>query len=105
MNETPCGRCHFYDPLLGSDWKDTGMGWCAKRSVYPFQEGPGQVFPPGAERVPAGELAKPFIVKKGQIVAPCQFVRPTNENLVEKKRQQQTAAIKPAQNMYSVKRG
>jgi hypothetical protein len=89
MNDTPCGRCAFYDPLLGSGGKDTEMGWCAKRSVYPFQEGPGQVFPLGVERVASKALAKPFIVKKGQVVSACPFVRPTNEDLVARKRTQQ----------------
>jgi hypothetical protein len=94
MNQTPCGRCCFYDPLLGSKGRDTQMGWCMKRSEYPFREGPGQVFPPNVTRVAEGQLAKPFIVKKGQIVGPCQFVRPTNDDLVAKKIQAEAAARK-----------
>jgi hypothetical protein len=94
MNQTPCGRCCFYDPLIGSNAKDTKMGWCVKRSVYPFQEGPGQVFPPGVARVAESELARPFIVKKDQIVGPCQFVQPTTDNLVAKKVQAEAEARK-----------
>jgi hypothetical protein len=94
MNETPCGRCSFYDPLIGSSGKDTGMGWCAKRSAYPAKEGPGQVFPPGVERV-TGPLAKPFIVKKGQVLSSCPFVRPTNEDLVAQKKKREEQARTP----------
>ena len=89
-NALPCGQCAHYDPLLGSNEKDTEMGWCAKRSVYPFQEGPGQVFPTGVLRVNQGELAHPFIVKKGSVITPCEQARLALDDTVEKKRQSQT---------------
>lgn len=89
-NTLPCGKCAHYDPLLGSNEKDTGMGWCAKRSVYPHKEGPGQVFPPGVARVAFGELARPFITKKGDVVAPCEHARPSADDTIARKRQLQT---------------
>lgn len=51
--------------------RETVWGWCTHRSVYPTQEGPGQKFPEGVRRAEAGELAKPYIVKKGQVVLHC----------------------------------
>jgi len=39
-------------------------GWCAKKSVYPFAEGPGQKFPDGVQKVPSPEMrAEPFMVR------------------------------------------
>ena len=89
-NTLPCGKCAHYDPLLGSNEKDTGMGWCAKRSQYPYKEGPGQVFPAGVSRVAFGELARPFITKKGDVVVSCEHTRPSADDTVTKKRQLQT---------------
>jgi hypothetical protein len=71
MNKLKCSLCVHYDPILGPNEKDTKRGWCAKKSFYPTYEGPGQVFPRGVARVNKGELAKPFIVKKDQVVAAC----------------------------------
>lgn len=89
-NTVPCGQCVHYDPLLGSNEKDTGMGWCAKRSLYPHKEGPGQVFPPDVQRVAFGALARPFITKKKSVISPCEHARATTDDLVEKKKQAQT---------------
>ena len=100
-NNLRCGQCVHYDPLLGPNEKDTGMAWCAKRSVYPHQEGPGQIFPLGVTRVAFGELARPFITKKDSVISPCEYARQTNDNAVEKKRQAQTQTDQTGQRILS----
>lgn len=87
INNLPCGKCVNYDPRLGSNFKDTRRGYCIARSLYPHKEGPGQLFPPQAQRVGKGELAKPFLVKKDQVVEPCTFAKPSGiEDPAEAKR-------------------
>jgi len=76
-NDIQCSACAYYDKIRGPNNKDIKKGWCQKRSLYPHAEGPGQVFPPGVPRVAHGELAKPFIVRGGQVVDACPYVRPT----------------------------
>lgn len=100
-NELECGKCLFYDPMLGPKEKDTKKGWCVKRSKYPHQEGPGQVFPPDAERVAQGQLAKPFIVRKAQVITICPFARPSNDDPVAKKRGLQTSKSKEGQRVLT----
>lgn len=77
INDMPCGDCVHYDPRLGPNYKDTRRGNCIMRAKYPFKEGPGQLFPPNAQRVGKGELAQPYLVKKDQIVAHCTFAKPS----------------------------
>jgi hypothetical protein len=93
MNDIPCGQCKKFDPILNPEdvKRKPRRGMCIPRSKYPHQEGPGQVFPPGVERVGPGELAQPFIVRRDQIVGPCEFARRTNADPVEEKRKQQIA--------------
>lgn len=74
-NALPCGECAFYDAIAGSKGKDVKMGWCAKRSRYPFKEGPGKVFPPEVQRVAEGQSAKPYIVYKLRTLDFCTFVQ------------------------------
>jgi len=76
--------------MLGPKEKDTKKGWCEKRSKYPHSEGPGQVFPPNVARVAHGELAKPFIVKKEQVVPSCTTAQLANFDPVKAKRVGQT---------------
>ena len=93
MNDQPCETCNHFDPILRGNpaggHKETNSAWCSKRSVYPFKEGPGQVFPDGVARVESGAtLAKPFIVKKGQIESTCKMyqlkrARPSKAQLLE----------------------
>jgi hypothetical protein len=71
INEMPCGKCVHYDPRLGSNYKDTKRGNCIMRAKYPYKEGPGQLFPPNAQRVGKSELAQPFLVKEEQVVPMC----------------------------------
>lgn len=71
VNDKPCKDCVNYDPI--NTVKNGKRGWCAKKSVYPHKEGPGQVFPRGVARVAAGELAKPFIVKGAGIQENCEL--------------------------------
>jgi hypothetical protein len=94
-NDVPCGKCQNYDPILGPGEKETKRGWCTMRSVYPHSEGPGQVFPAGVDRVNAGELAQPFIVKKNYTHPTCEMVRRTNVNLAEEKLKKQVAVTTP----------
>jgi len=77
-NSIRCNQCRFYDIILGSYEKATKRGWCAKRSKYPAQEGPGQVFPPDVERVAVGQLAEPFVVRGGSIISACPFATPSD---------------------------
>ena len=75
-NDKPCDSCDYFDPVLRGALKgglrDTVWGWCAKRSVYPTKEGPGQKFPADVQRMedPASP-AKPYIVKRGQVENTC----------------------------------
>jgi len=85
-----CGECANYDPILGPGEKETKRGWCIPRSKYPAVEGPGQVFPPGVARVSIGEIAKPYIVKKRDVITACELSKKTNTDpYVEKKKSQQ----------------
>lgn len=73
-NDKPCTSCDYFDPILkGKQSKrvETVWGWCAKKSVYPYQEGPGQKFPEGVTRLSEPGLAKPVIVKVGQVIEHC----------------------------------
>jgi len=74
-NDQPCDACDYFDPVLrGKQGKltETSWGWCAKKSVYPYKEGPGQKFPVGVMRVAsADELAKPVIVQVNQVMSHC----------------------------------
>lgn len=90
MNELPCGKCIHYDPVLGPGEKDTKRGWCIKKSKYPAVEGPGQVFPPGVERVAIGSLAEPYLVGKRQVVPPCPDAKEARFDQADKKREKQT---------------
>jgi hypothetical protein len=73
-NLIPCGKCQHFDVIIRGADKTTKRGWCIHRSKYPAKEGPGQIFPPTAQRVNEGELAQPFIVRKLQVIEQCQFV-------------------------------
>jgi hypothetical protein len=75
-NQKSCDTCEHFDPVLRGKTGPGGMretvwGWCARRSTYPAAEGPGQRFPDGVARAEPGELAKPYIVKKGQVLLNC----------------------------------
>jgi hypothetical protein len=75
-NENPCKTCDYFDPVIRAR-KETSWGWCAKKSVYPHKEGPGQVFPAGVKRVDnPQDLAKPKIVQRTQVVKECTFHKP-----------------------------
>ena len=72
MNEMCCRDCKFYDAITPPKGRVGSHGRCAKRSVYPLKEGPGQVFPEGAKRMPKEEdLAKPFVVEAREVVPSC----------------------------------
>lgn len=72
-NATPCGQCTFYDPMHRG-LLERGFGWCSKLSQYPDRDSPGQTTPPHAQRVAAGEPAKPVLVKKAEIRPACPHV-------------------------------
>jgi hypothetical protein len=84
LNDKPCDTCDHFDVVLRgnsgkkvkgklvSGTRETDWGWCAKKSVYPHTEGPGQRFPLEVKRVDKPEdLAKPVIVRKGQVAEHC----------------------------------
>ena len=85
-NTTSCGKCKHFDVIIRGADKATKRGWCIHRSKYPAKEGPGQIFPPNAQRVNEGELAQPFIVRKHQIIEQCQFVVPAAQDPVARKK-------------------
>ena len=89
MNELTCGKCTNYDPILGPGEKHIGRGWCTKKSKYPAIEGPGQVFPPGVERVAEGALAEPYLVDKTQVIPPCMDAREAKHDQAEEKQKAQ----------------
>jgi hypothetical protein len=76
VSDKPCDTCISFDPVLrGSNrggHKDTAWGWCAKKSIYPIAEEPGQKFPVGVQRMTTGEgPSKPYIVARGQVITSC----------------------------------
>lgn len=75
LNDKPCDECQYFDPVMRGNNKGlrpTRWAWCAKHSVYPSKEGPGQQFPDGVQRVAdPNKPAKPKIVKQGTVVANC----------------------------------
>lgn len=75
-NDKSCDTCEHYDPVMRGQTekggvRETNWAWCALRSKYPATEGPGQRFPANVQRVSGGELAEPYIVRRGQIVDHC----------------------------------
>jgi hypothetical protein len=89
MATKPCDTCSSYDPVLRGfnrgGHKETSWAWCAKKSVYPVNEEPGQKFPPGAKRMSeAVGPAKPFIIKRGQIVGNCTEYQERKSNVISK---------------------
>lgn len=82
FNDKPCETCQHYDAVMRGmpggkgGLRETNWAWCAKRSKYPSKEGPGQKFPAEVSRVEEGDLAAPFIVKRGQVVANCDMYTP-----------------------------
>lgn len=75
LNDKPCGTCQNFDPVLrgtNKGHRPTIWGWCAKRSVYPYAEGPGQKFPAGVRQVQSPEMrAEPFMVKVVEVQGNC----------------------------------
>lgn len=70
MNTYACKKCVHYD-RIGDEEKKSRHGWCAKKSLYPHKEQPGQVFPLNVRRVKAGSLAKPVIVAGNEVQVHC----------------------------------
>ena len=75
LNDKPCEGCRHFDPIMrgtNKGHRNTKWAWCAKHSIYPLKEGPGQQFPMGVKRMtdPAAP-AKPRIVKVGEVVTNC----------------------------------
>lgn len=94
MNDVPCGQCKKFDPILNPEdvKRKPRRGMCIPRSKYPHTEGPGQTFPAGVERVASGELAKPYIVRRDQVVPTCDYVKRAEADPTDEKRKQQIAA-------------
>lgn len=88
LNEKPCDDCQHFDPVIRGK-KPTNWGWCAKKSVYPKKQGPGQIFPMGVKRVANGaDPAQPYMVKKGKVVTNCVEYRlrlpgPSKQDLIK----------------------
>lgn len=72
MNTLKCENCRHYDPIKSGRSKTAFHGWCSVKSVYPFKEGSGQLFPPGVRRADSPESpAKPEIVEGAKVVRTC----------------------------------
>lgn len=93
LNNKPCDTCNFFDPILKGGQKglkETEWAWCAKKSVYPLKEGPGQLFPPNVTRVEkASDPARPVILRKGEVKSNCDMHTPrkalhTKQDLLKK---------------------
>lgn len=82
LNTNKCGGCQNYDPVMrgtNRGVRETDWAWCAKHSVYPHKEGPGQLFPVGIKRLSEADAAKPArpkIVRKDVIVCNCTHFQP-----------------------------
>lgn len=75
-NTIKCKNCRHYDPIRSGQTKNPQHGWCSVKSVYPFKEEIGQVFPPGVKRASAPEeLAKPEIVEGNKVLPNCILVK------------------------------
>jgi len=89
MNTKTCDTCANYDPVLRGEnrggHRNTVWAWCAKKSVYPMLEEPGQKFPPDVQRMTTTESpAKPYIVKHGQVVPSCTQYEEKANNVISK---------------------
>lgn len=76
FNKKPCETCEHYDPVMRGvpakgGVRETTWAWCAVKSKYAAKEGPGQKYPDGVQRVAEGELAEPYMVRRGQVVSNC----------------------------------
>ena len=93
-NDKACGQCDHFDPVLRGK-KPTQWGWRAIKSVYPFNDSPGQVTPGGVKRVlNVDEPAKPKIVTVKGLEPHCALYKiktkkPDKADLI-------AAALKPA---------
>lgn len=85
INDKPCKDCAFYDEIKLGKGAKSNKGWCAKKSKYPYKEGPDQVFPAGVDRVGPGELAKPVIVRGAKVVDNCESFTPVRITIKKKK--------------------
>lgn len=71
-NKNPCGKCKWYDPLMGPRGKQNPVGWCSIRSVYPMYEIGGRKFPDGVKRMDdPTKPSKPVIVYQDRVEAHC----------------------------------
>lgn len=72
VNSKPCNECMHYDPIkLGDGKKQARRGWCAVKSIYPYKEMEGQLFPPGVKRAAPGEHPNPKIVVGSEVQSHC----------------------------------
>lgn len=77
MNKVKCRDCRHYDVIRSGQTKNPAHGWCAAKSIYPFKEDVGQVFPPGVRQSASADVpAKPEIVSGSGVVASCSKVSP-----------------------------
>lgn len=78
-NTKPCSECEHYDPILRGA-QETRMGWCVKKSLYPYRDSPGQVTPAKAQRVNDPDApAEPHIVSAAGVVPGCTEFAPKKQ--------------------------
>lgn len=84
-----CGTCAGYDPM-SRGLRETGTGWCSKKSIYPAIDEAHHPSPEGVKRAARSEPAKPVIVERREVVAGCPLYVPqrthTREALLDKAR-------------------
>lgn len=73
INDKPCNTCLHYDPIVrgGNKPRTPSHGWCSVKSVYPTVQPESRIFPIGVQRAPDGEMAKPVIVRRLEVVSHC----------------------------------
>jgi len=79
LNSLPCGQCAFFDgTTMPRPGKTSRLGWCAATSVYPAEDPVGRPAPRGVKRAAPGELPKPVVVTRQQVLPGCNKAAPAS---------------------------
>lgn len=78
MNKLPCNQCAHFDvqkKFTPKGEKDSWMGWCKAKSIYPHTAPDGMTIPDDAKRMPEGsDRSKPYIVSGKGVQKTCALV-------------------------------
>lgn len=76
-NQRPCSECTRFSAIsIAGGRRHARHGWCTLKSVYPYDEKPGEVIPEGVRRAAPGERPKPHIVVGHEVQKSCTDFRP-----------------------------